>query len=170
VAAIGSGSKSPEEKARELEKDARKEYNKGVEHMEKAREKAAVGDSAFAYNYRATSDAKAEKEYRKAIKRFNKAVEKRPEMKEAHNNLGYCYRKIGDLESSLEAYSAALAIDSTFAQAREYLGETYLAMDSLPAARSELAYLETVESPYADTLRAAIDLYRLRQIESRMDN
>jgi len=158
--AIGSG-KSDEEKAAEKKKEAVKNYNEGVEYMEEAREIATVGDSAFAYNYRATSSDKAEKKYKKAIDKFKDAVDKDPVMVEAYNNLGYCYRKIGKLEESLKAYKNALKIDDSFAQAREYLGETYLAMGEMAKAEEQLAWLTKAESPYADTLQASINLYKL---------
>ncbi|KAA3634472.1 MAG: tetratricopeptide repeat protein [Calditrichaeota bacterium] len=90
-------------------------YNSGVAHMDKAKDIIAVGDSAFAYNYRATSDAKATKEYEKAIVDFKDALKLKPDMKEAYNNLGYCYRKIGKLELSYKNYMRALKFDPNFA-------------------------------------------------------
>jgi tetratricopeptide (TPR) repeat protein len=166
--AIGSKEKSPEEQAAESAKKATEKYNNGVKHMDKAKEKAAKGDSTYAYNYRATSDAKSRKEFEKAIKDFNEAIELKPDFKEAHNNLGYCYRKIGLLDQSLSAYGVAIKLDSTFAQAREYRGETYLALGLLPKALEEHAALKQMESHYADTLAAAIELYRLQQLDAKM--
>jgi len=162
--AFGSGDKSPEEKAAEAVKKATKEYNKGVKNMDKAHKIAVRGDSAFAFNYRATADAKARKEYEKAIKRFNKAIDHNPEMKEAFNNLGYCYRKIDRLKESLEAYEKAIALDPNFAQAREYRGETFLAMGDLANATAEFEFLESINSPYADTLAQSMELFQLRKI------
>ncbi len=127
---FGSGEKTPEEEASELIKKATKEYNKGVKHMDKARKQAQKGDSTYAFNYRATTAAKTKNEYKKAVKRFNKAIKHKAEFPEAFNNLGYCYRKLGKLEESLEAYSKALKLNPDFAQAIEYLGETFLALDS----------------------------------------
>jgi tetratricopeptide (TPR) repeat protein len=168
VSAIGSDEKTPEEKAAEATQQATEKYNNGVKHMDKARLIAEKGDSAYAFNYRATSDAKAAKEYDKAIKDFRTALKSDPNMIEAHNNLGYCYRKIGEFEKSLAAYSAALALDSTYAQAREYRGELFLAMDDLEEALAERTFLQKIESPYADTLSASIEFYRLQQIEKKM--
>jgi len=168
ISAIGSKEKTPEEKAAKAEQQATEKYNNGVKHMEKARLIAEKGDSAFAYNYRATSDAKAGKEYKKAIKDFRDALKHNPTMIEAHNNLGYCYRKVGEFEMSLAAYGAALALDSSYALAREYRGELYLAMDDLEKALAEQAFLQKIESSYADTLSASIEFYRLQQIEAKM--
>ncbi|MDF1543867.1 MAG: tetratricopeptide repeat protein [bacterium] len=151
-------------------KEATEEYNQGVGHMDKARQIAIVGDSAFAYNYRATASAKAGREYEKAVENFVKATELNPEYKEAHNNLGFCYRKLGKLAESLAAYDKAIKLDKDFAQAREYRGETYLAMGELEKAEAELAQLIQLESLYADTLAQAIKLYRLNEFSRKMDN
>jgi len=166
--AFGSGKKTPEEKAAELIKKATKEYNRGVKHMDKARKQAQKGDSTYAFNYRATTEAKTKKEYKKAVKRFNKAIKHNAEFPEAFNNLGYCYRKLGKLEESLDAYSMALKLDPDFAQAIEYLGETFLALDSLSGANEQLNRLKKLESSYADTLSKSINLFRLAQVNKKM--
>ncbi len=166
VMAIGSGEKTPEEQAADNLKKATSEYNDGVRHVEKAREIGIKGDSLYAYNYRATSDAKARKEYEKAIEKFNKAVDLNPLMPEAHNYLGYCWRKMGDLAKSLAAYDEALALKPDFAQAREYRGETYLAMNDLKKAQAEHDFLKQMRSPYADTLARSIEVYQLSLLEN----
>ena len=163
--AIGSKEKSPEEQAQDDSRKAVENYNSGVKHMEKAKEIVAKGDSASAYNYRATSDAKARKEYEKAIGDFKNAIELKPEMKEAHNNLGYCYRKTGKLPESLTAYEKAIALDSNFAEAREYRAETYLALGKLDLAQQELAWLKGHNPTYAEVLGKAIELYQLEKIK-----
>jgi len=168
--AIGSSSKSPEEKAADDAKKAVVEYNNGVQHMEKANQILKVGDSAFAYNYRATSDAKAQREYNNAVKNFKNALDLKPDMKEAYNNLGYCYRKLGDLDNSLKAYTNALRLDPDFAQAREYLGETYLALKNLDKAKEQLNYLTELKSPYADTLTQSIKMYELIEISEKINS
>jgi len=167
--AFGSGEKTPEEEAAELIKKATKEYNKGVKHMDKARKQAQKGDSTYAFNYRATTEAKTKKEYEKAVKRFKKAIKHNEEFPEAYNYLGYCYRKLGKLEESLEAYIKALELNPDFPQAIEYLGETFLALDSLSEANKQLKRLKKLESSYADTLSKSIGLYRLAQVNKKME-
>ncbi|MBK7142609.1 MAG: tetratricopeptide repeat protein [bacterium] len=164
--ALGSGEKSPEEEAADNQKKAVSEYNDGVKHVDKAREIGIKGDSLYAYNYRATSDAKARKEYEKAVENFTKAVELDTAMHEAHNYLGYCYRKLGDLPKSLAAYDRALTLKPDFAQAREYRGETYLAMGDIKQAEAELAYLKKIASPFADTLGRSIEVYQLAILQN----
>ena len=166
--AAGGDEKESDKSDSDKSKQATEAYNSGVKHMSKGNETAAKGDSAFAYNYRATSNAKANKEYEKAVEKFEKAVSLDPKMKEAHNNLGYCYRKLGKLEQSLTSYQAALEIDPNYAQAREYLGETYLAMGEMDKAIEQYNKLKEMESPYADTLNMAIELYKLKEIDKQM--
>ncbi|MEW6051300.1 MAG: tetratricopeptide repeat protein [Candidatus Zixiibacteriota bacterium] len=165
--ALGSGEKSPEEKAADDQKKATRLYNDGVKAMESARTIGQKGDSIFAYNYRATSDAKARKEFEKAVGKFNQAVELNPKLAEAHNNLGYCYRKLGKLDESLKAYEKAIGLKPDFAKAREYRGETYLAMDQPDKATTELDFLKQMRSPLADTLAKAIEVYQLEAISAK---
>ena len=163
--AIGSGEKSPEDKAGEASRKATSAYNDAVHNIDRAREVTKKGDSTYAYNYRATSDAKARREYEKAIASLQEAIKLNPQFKEAYNNLGYCDRKLGKLTESLAAYDKAIALDSNFAQAREYRGETYLALDQLRKAESELDFLVSIKSHYADQLKNSIELYKLAEID-----
>ena len=166
VYAFGSDRKTAQDSLDE----ATQHYNQGVDHMDRARQILQNGDSAFAYNYRATSDAKAKKEYEKAVKEFKKAVDMQPTMKEAYNNLGFCYRKLGQLDESLAAYTNALNLDPKFERAREYLGETYLAMDQMDKANEQLSVLKQLQSPFADTLQLSIENYRLNAIGRKIDH
>lgn len=164
----GASDDAKVEPKKDNETEALDEFNSGLAHMKKAQSILEVGDSSFAYNYRATSDAKAVREYEKAVANFKAAVALKPDIKEAHNNLGYCYRKLGNFEKSIEHYMKALKLDKNFAQAREYLGETYLAMDSMKLAEEQLAKLKELKSPYADTLANSIQLYNLKEVSKKM--
>ena len=66
------------------------------------------------------------------------------------------------------ACDKAIKLDEHFAQAREYRGETCLALGMLDRAREEVDYLKTGESPCADTLAASIELYRPEEIDTKM--
>lgn len=167
ASAFGSKEKSPEEQATEISKKATNEYNNGVKQMERARLIASNGDSVYAYNYRATSDAKAKKAFEKAAESFTAAIKLKPDMAEAYNNLGYCYRKLGKLYESLNAYEKAIVLKSDFAQAREYRGETYLALGQLDKAETEHQFLTEMRSPLADTLAKSIELYQLEKIDQK---
>jgi tetratricopeptide (TPR) repeat protein len=169
VFASGSEEESPKKDDTDKKKQAIEVYNVGVMLTEKARIEGQKADSTFAFNYRATSSAKAKREYEKAVKKFEQAIEFDPTMVAAFSNLGYCLRKIGKLDQSLAAYHKALKLDPKYAQAREYLGETYLAMDDLDKANGELKFLSEMKSPYADTLAQSIDIYKLKQLNSKMN-
>jgi tetratricopeptide (TPR) repeat protein len=136
--------------------------------MEKGRDAGAKADSSFAFNYRATPDAQARKHFEKAVDKFNKAISLKPDMAEAYNILGYCYRKLGKLDSSLQAYSGALDLKKDFAQAYEYRGETFLAMGQLDKAQADLATLKRLKSPFADDLAKAIESYQLEKVKGAM--
>ena len=153
-----------ENDASERSEKANRYYNSGIDHMHKAKAILIVGDSAFAYNYRATSDAKAKKEYEKAVSDFKETLDADPTMKEAYSNLGFCYRKLGKLDKSLKAYKRALNLDPDFAQALEYLGETYLALHDMENANLNLLKLTKLKSVYADTLSLAINNYKLKEV------
>ncbi len=163
--AFGSKEKTPEQQASDNKKQAVSVYNSGVKHMEAANAVGRKTDSLYAYNYRATNDARAKKEFEKAVSDFKKATTLDPDLAEAYNNLGYSYRKLGQLNESLEAYSKAIAINSNFAQAREYRGETYLALGDLAKAQEEMNFLTQMKSPYADTLAKSIEAFQLHKFE-----
>ena len=165
--AFGSKEKSPEEESADNGKKAVNQYNDGVKQMENAKAIGRKGESAYAYNYRATSDAKAKKSFEKAVGNFLDALKLKPDMPEAYNNLGFCYRKLGNLDASLKAYEKAIQLKSDFTQAREYRGETYLALGDLAKAQGELDTLKIMKSPLADTLSKSIELYQLEKISEQ---
>jgi|GEM_PF-3247632 len=65
-------------------------------------------------------------DYPKAVDYFKNALDKDPENADVLNMLAHAQRMTGQIEPALENYKKALAIRPDFAQAREYLGETYL--------------------------------------------
>lgn len=58
------------------------------------------------------------------------------------NMLGFAHRKSGRIEIGLGYYEAALAANPDFTLAREYMGEAYLSLGDLDAARGQLAEIE----------------------------
>ncbi len=59
------------------------------------------------------------------------------------NYIGYSNRKAGRLETGIEAYKKALALDPDYVQAREYLGEAYVLAGKKDLAAAELAEIKT---------------------------
>jgi tetratricopeptide (TPR) repeat protein len=60
------------------------------------------------------------------------------------NYLGYSNRKLGRMESAASYYREALAINPDHLGANEYLGELYLEIGDIAAARWQLAKLDTI--------------------------
>jgi Flp pilus assembly protein TadD len=59
------------------------------------------------------------------------------------NYIGYSNRKAGRLETGIEAYKKALALDPNYVQAREYLGEAYILAGKKDLAMAELVEIKT---------------------------
>ncbi len=164
--AMGSKPKAPAEAAGDEARKATAVYNEGVAKMEHADALGLKANPAHGYDYSATPNGQAIREYEQAVADFSKAVAIDAKLKEAHNNLGYCYRRLGKLKESLASYDTAIALDHDFAQAREYRGETYLALGQVDKAEGELAVLKGLKSRYAAQLEQSIGLYREREAQA----
>jgi tetratricopeptide (TPR) repeat protein len=66
------------------------------------------------------------------------ALAARPWLDNAHNLMGFAYRKLGDYPAALEAYDKALALNPYNRGALEYLGEAYLELDRPDDAKETL--------------------------------
>jgi tetratricopeptide (TPR) repeat protein len=73
---------------------------------------------------------------------MTKAIEDRPWHDDAHNLLGFAYRKLGDYDRALQAYDRALELNPHHRGALEYLGEAYLELDQPERAKETLDRLE----------------------------
>ncbi len=82
------------------------------------------------------------KDFKAAVGHLAKAVQEEPKNADAHNMLGYSYRKVGTLDKSMEHYQTALKIESKHRSAQEYLGELYLDMNQPDNAEKQLATLK----------------------------
>jgi len=56
--------------------------------------------------------------------------------------MGYNNRKLGNTKTGVKYYKQALAIDPNYVQAREYLGEGYVAVGQLKLAKEQLAEIK----------------------------
>src|SRR5690606_33410059 len=52
------------------------------------------------------------KDFKAAVVHLTKAVQEEPKNSDAHNLLGFSYRKVGGFDKSLEHYRTALKLDS----------------------------------------------------------
>jgi tetratricopeptide (TPR) repeat protein len=141
-------------------------YNEGVRKLESADAIGMKKSATYSYDYAAAPDGKALREYEQAVAEFTRAISLQPDMKEAHNYLGYCYRRLGKLVESLASYDRAIDLDPDFAQAHEYRGKTYLALGQLEQAQAELAVLQGLKSKYAEYLARSIAVYQDREARS----
>lgn len=60
----------------------------------------------------------------------------------ALNAMGFATRKLGNVDGALPYYTRALALEPNYVQAREYLGEAFLAKGDLASAREQLGEIE----------------------------
>lgn len=94
-----------------------------------------------------TPDAKkAEKLFKRSIDRAARALEYDKKYYEALNLQGFAYRKLGQYEKSIDAYSACLRIEPDYAPAREYYGEALLASGDIEGAQGQLVWLKRLRA------------------------
>jgi Flp pilus assembly protein TadD len=108
------------------------------------------------------------KDFKAAVGHLTKAVQEEPKNSDAHNLLGYSYRKVGTFDKSMEHYQTALKLDSNNRSAHEYLGELYLDMNQLDNAEKQLASLKKAcpffgKCEEFDDLKKSIDAYKAKK-------
>ena len=115
-------------------------------------------------DYVAGKKALESQDWKKAIELLSKAMKTVSNNSEAHNLLGYAYRKTGNLEASFAQYDQALKLDPANRHAHEYIGEAYLLTNNLPKAEQHLAELQKICSPIPceeyKELKLAVDAYK----------
>lgn len=108
------------------------------------------------------------KDYKAAVAHLTKAVKEEPKNADAHNMLGYSYRKVNDFGKSMEHYRIALKLDANHRSAHEYLGELYLDLNQPENAEKQLAALKKACPFFGrceeyDDLKKAIDAYKAKR-------
>ncbi len=115
-------------------------------------------------DYVAGKKALESQEWQKAIDLLSKAMKVTSNNSEAHNLLGYAYRKTGNFDASFTEYNQALKLDPSNRHAHEYIGEAYLLTGNLPKAEQHLAELQRICSPIPceelKELKRAVEAYR----------
>jgi tetratricopeptide (TPR) repeat protein len=102
--------------------------------------RARSGDA----DYADALDAFDAKDWERTIHYLSKVVARRPHHDNAHNLLGYSYRRIEEYERALEHYHIALDLNPRHRQALEYMGRAYLQMHWPDKARETLDRLGLV--------------------------
>lgn len=141
-------------------------YNSGVNYVKKAKD--FENDAAKASNDEKKAKAldKARKAYGSALDQFKQAVDKKPDLFQAWNYIGFSQRHLGDYESALTAYAHALELNPAYAEAIEYRAEAYLALNRIEDAKSAYMNLFRDVRPLADELMTAMH----RWIDERQSN
>lgn len=93
-------------------------------------------------DYDAGKKALDAKNYKAAIESFTRAAAREPDNANVQNELGFSYRKAGDLDMAFKHYDEALRLDPKHKGAHEYMGEAYLMVNNLPKAEEHLAQLD----------------------------
>jgi len=148
---MGSGTSAPA-KPKTPEELAQQSYERGLKHRDRAlgyEEKARVSDKSW---FGKLPSEKAVDQWREAVEDYEQAIEKRDDFYEAHSDLGFARRKLGEWNESLEAYDRALALKSDYSPAIEYRGEAYLKLGRLSDAKDAYMRLFTLDRPLADQL------------------
>ena len=99
---------------------------------------AAPAPAAADDPYAAGVAAFEQEDWQGVLDHMGVALEARPWLDNAHNLMGFAYRKLGDYPAALEAYDKALALNPYNRGALEYLGEAYLELDRPDAAKQTL--------------------------------
>lgn len=79
-----------------------------------------------------------------ALPHLNLALKRFPENADVHNELGFAYRRMQQLDKALEHYKHALAINPSHRGAHEYIGEAYLMLGDVLSAERHLATLRSI--------------------------
>ncbi len=115
-------------------------------------------------NFQEGKKAVESQDWNKAVDLLSKAVLYDPKNADAHNFLGYAYRKTGRFDASFNHYQEALKLNPRHKHAHEYIGEAYLLTDNLPKAEAHLAELQKLCTPIPceeyKELKRAVDNYK----------
>jgi len=131
----------------------------GAAPSDEGDEQALTADA----DYAAGLAALKANDYAAALPRFLKALKRFPDAANLHNELGYTFRKLRQLDKAFEHYKRALAIDPRHRSAHEYIGEAYLMVGDTASAEKHLEALRgicTLPCEEMRDLQAALDAHR----------
>jgi len=139
---------TPEEKAEEA-------FHRAVRYRDEAAEleaEAATLEGAAAEK----KLEKAAKAHERAARSLRAAIGHDPSMHQAHSDLGFALRKLGDYEGALASYDRALELSPGYPEAIEYRAEAYLGLGRLEDAKAAYMELLRTDRPSADELMTAM--------------
>jgi tetratricopeptide (TPR) repeat protein len=155
----GGGSFQMPERQLTPEEQAKQAYNQGVRAVKAADKLSKSADEAKDEKKQTKALDKAKRQYENARGYFAAALQRKADMYEAWNYVGYTSRKLGEYEKALQSYNEALRLNPSYAEAIEYRGEAYLGLNRIDDAKN--AYMQLFQSsrPLADQLMAAMQKY-----------
>jgi tetratricopeptide (TPR) repeat protein len=152
----GGGSFNMPERQLTPEEQAKQAYNQGVRAVKAADKLAKTADEATDEKKKAKALDKAKRQYENARGYFASALQRKADMYEAWNYVGYTSRKLGEYDKALQAYDEALRLNPSYGAAIEYRGEAYLALNRIDDAKNAYMTLFSSSRPLADELMAAM--------------
>ena len=114
-------------------------------------------------NIKTAKRAIKKRKFDKAIRYLKKELGKNPDSADAHNLIGYSYRKTDQVQLAFTHYNNALNLAPEHKGANEYLGELYLEQGKLVQAEQRLAILASACERKCDEykdLQQAVDEYK----------
>ena len=150
----GGGSFNMPERQMSPEEQAKAAYNQGIRAVKAADKLSKTADEATDEKKKTKAQDKAKRQYENARGYFASALQRKADMYEAWNYVGYTSRKLGDYEKALPAYDEALRLNPSYNEAIEYRGVAYLGLNRIDDAKN--AYMQLFQSarPLADQLMA----------------
>ena len=115
-----------------LSANTKTNYEKAVAHINSAKKYEKKGKVE-----------KAKKRYEKAQKLLIKSNNKKPNMADTLNYLGFTTRKLGDYKNGESYYLQGLALEPNHIGINEYLGELYVVTNRLDLAKERLEVLSS---------------------------
>ncbi|HKQ13037.1 MAG TPA: tetratricopeptide repeat protein [Steroidobacteraceae bacterium] len=152
----GGGSFNMPERQMTPEEQAKAAYNQGVRAVKAADKLAKSAEETTDDKKKAKALDKAKRQYENARGYFASALQRKVDMYEAWNYVGYTSRKLGDYDKALQAYDEALRLNPSYGEAIEYRGEAYLALNRIEDAKNAYMQLFPSSRPLADQLMAAM--------------
>lgn len=124
-----------------------------------SRPPAPAAEAAYIRYYNDGVKADKAGDYPRSVELYRRALREKPDFADAHNNLGFALRKIGDgyAKQAMAEYQAALKTAPAHAGALEYEGELYIQTGELRKAQENYQRLLKVSPDEAAKLKAKLD-------------
>jgi len=150
----GGGSFNMPEREKTPEEQAKSAYKQGIRAVKAADKLAKSAEEATDDEKKTKAQDKANRQYENARGYFAAALQRKADMYEAWNYVGYTSRKLGDYDKALLSYDQALRLNPSYNEAIEYRGVAYLGLNRVDDAKN--AYMQLFQSsrPLADQLMA----------------